>query len=405
MGRVPGRHLLPLALGFGWLVVTGSARAAAEREAAPGEAEAAPRETHRLRAEVGLEYDTNPQRTELAPGGVNLPRTPSFLGRGVLSWTTSSRLGDNHSLDLAAALAAKHFLREAATSEDVLLVDESAHWSWRTTSATVVGASAVYSEALQHHERDFQDRPASAPLPEPRDYRAVSGAARASYLTGGGLRLTAALGARVFLYKPIPDASFRAPTLGLEARYHRESEESEVEWDLTTGVNVEDRHFDGYRQIACGAVSGCVSKQDPGTFQRDLFGQAFVDLTRTGAVLLGVRYVFQLNESNAYQNSVQRHFVSARVALPLPWDFYLSARGELVWARYADPINLTIDDAGRPYATFEDENRSQARVELSRTLPHGVELSLRWSAYASALGSVGDYHRQTVLLATAWQWE
>jgi hypothetical protein len=383
-------------------LVAGRALASADLVAAETPA---PTEAHRLRLEVGLEYDTNPQRAEIVPGGLNPTVTPSALARGVASLATSSRLGERHTLDWAISLAGKRFFRNAANTEDVFLVDDAGHWTWRVVPVFAVGLSAAYSEAVQRHPRDFQDTPATAALPEPRDYRAGSGSARVSYFGLPGFALTASLGGRAFFYKPVPDASFRAPTANLEARYQRDTEEDEVEWDLAAGATFEDRRFDGFRQISCANDSGCVSAQDPTTFQHDRFWQAHLDVTRTGAVLAGLRYAFQLNDSNSFQNTVARHLFSARLAVALPFGLFLTARAELVWARYADPINLTVDTAGRPYATFEDENRSQARVELSRALPGGFELSLRWSGYASALGTAGDYRRQTFLLATAWRWD
>jgi len=375
-------------------------------------------EARRLRVELGLEYDTNPQRSETATGGTAVAITPSPLARAIIAWSTSSVLSEHHDLGLALSVAAKRFFEKAAQTEDVLLVDEAARWTWHLAPWAATGLAVSYDEAMQRHLIDFRDRPASLPLPEPRDYRAVTGQARLSLLSAGGWGLHAVAGGRSFFYKPIPDASFLAPQAGLDIRFQHDSESDEhgtetdggdsgnggVEWDVAAGLDLEERFFSGLRRVGCPDPSICLSAEDPSTFQRDAFWQGHLEATRTGFLLLGLRYAFQVNDSNSYQSSVVRHLLSARVATRLPGDLFLAARGEIVWAHYRDSMNLTIDSAGKPYATFEDENRSNARLELSRRLPAGLELAARWSGYASALGSAGNYRRQTFMLLTSWTW-
>jgi hypothetical protein len=134
--------------------------------------------------------------------------------------------------------------------------------------------------------------------------------------------------------------------------------------------------------------------------RRDQFATGHVELTRTGAALLGLGYVLQWNQSNSYGETLQRHFLSLRLTAGLPLGLYLAARAELLIARYADrvmigsPSTMQTNDIDR-------ENRSSVRVDLSRALTERLQLVARYTAYLNELGSVGRYHRQTALLSLA----
>src|ERR1700722_20365339 len=64
-------------------------------------------ERYTLRAEVGLEYDTNAHRTEIIAGADNPPLVASPLERLVGAGTLSARAADAEILTLAATAAGK----------------------------------------------------------------------------------------------------------------------------------------------------------------------------------------------------------------------------------------------------------------------------------------------------------
>ena len=60
-----------------------------------------------MRAEVGLEYDTNAHRTEIIAGANNPPMVASPLERLVLAGTLSDQVADGQMLTLGATAAGK----------------------------------------------------------------------------------------------------------------------------------------------------------------------------------------------------------------------------------------------------------------------------------------------------------
>jgi hypothetical protein len=60
----------------------------------------------------------------------------------------------------------------------------------------------------------------------------------------------------------------------------------------------------------------------------------------------------------------------------------------------------------RPFASIEEENRSSARVDLSRDIGDRTRALLRYTFYANELGaSVGQYRRHTLLLSLSFAFE
>jgi hypothetical protein len=61
----------------------------------------------------------------------------------------------------------------------------------------------------------------------------------------------------------------------------------------------------------------------------------------------------------------------------------------------------------RPWITFEDENRNNARLELSRNFGERLQLLARYTFYANELGTGAavSYRRHTALLSLAFTLE
>jgi hypothetical protein len=59
--------------------------------------------------------------------------------------------------------------------------------------------------------------------------------------------------------------------------------------------------------------------------------------------------------------------------------------------------------AAKPYNTYEEENRSSVRVDLSRDIGDRLRLVGRYTFYANELGSnAGTYRRHTLLLSLSY---
>src|SRR4051794_38142363 len=78
-------------------------------------------ERYTLRAELGLEYDTNAHRTEIVAGANNPPIVASALERLVLAGTLSDAIADGQILTLAATAAGKIYHGPAAYDHNVAL--------------------------------------------------------------------------------------------------------------------------------------------------------------------------------------------------------------------------------------------------------------------------------------------
>jgi hypothetical protein len=138
---------------------------------------------------------------------------------------------------------------------------------------------------------------------------------------------------------------------------------------------------------------------------------AQTEVTRTGRLLLGLGYAFQHNGSNSFGETLIRHIATARIATALPLDFYLAARADLLFVSYRESVPvaqaaMAQGVGGTPYASIEEENRSSARIDLSRDVGARVRALLRYTFYANELGNnIGEYRRHTLLLSLSFAFE
>jgi hypothetical protein len=396
MPRRPALPPVPLAL-VALLSVAGSARAQSDDDQSTAR--------YTLRAELGPELDTNAHRTEeiKGPGVINVDPVISPLARGVLTGSLSDVVGDGHQVALSATLAAKLFANSAARSEDVGIAESTAAWRAPLGERSAMVLAGSYYEAFQ------RDAPPPIYGAERRDFRSITPTLRLSRLMGTSeLGLTG--GYRVFVFKSDHTYDFNGPTAGLDLRWTRETADGAAEWDAIVRAAYEHRAFDG---LAFVPGSGCPTNPmcppTSGTENRDdHFVTGGLDVSRTGRVLIGLGYAFQLNLSNSFGETVTRHFAIARFATELPLDFTLAGRLEVLYARYAENVYVAQTALmTRPWITFEDENRNNARVELSRNIGERLQMMARYTFYANELGTGAavTYRRHTVLVSLAFTLE
>jgi len=346
------------------------------------------------RAEVGAEYDDNVHRAEQIDGD-RVAIVGSALTRAVLGLSAADRLTDHQDVAFSVLGAVKLFAAPAARNEDVGVVETSGAWNVSLAPRTRLGAGATYYEAFQADSPTQRQLTAERDgVMEARDFRSVVPSLRALQGVGEGATLGLSAGYRWFVYKPLRDYDFQAPVLTLEHRYARETGDGAAEWALASALSAELRRFAGPRLGSNGA--------DPsGARHVDQFFTGQIELTRTGAVLLGAGYALQWNRSNSHGEGLLRHIGSLRFAASLPLGLYLAARGELVLLSYHDQLPLLTDPSGQVSASIEEETRSEVRAELSRDLTARLQLVGRYAFYANAVGQ-GQYRRQTATLSLVW---
>jgi hypothetical protein len=355
-----------------------------------------------LRAELGLEYDTNAQRTELV-GSSNPALVRSPLGRGVLTGALSDLIAPGQTIALAATLGGKLFTKPEARSENVGVVSTSAQWRLRLAERANLGVAGFYYEAFQQGDQLTTSGTAS----QRGDFRSLAPSARVGFFVDDHAEIALTGGYRLLVFKPNLDYSFSAPTGALDLRWLSENTEAGVDWELGAGIGFERRVFEGpalTKGNCSTSASGTCPPVPTALGRHDEFATGHVELTRTGLFLIGLGYIVHWNDSNSVGETLQRHFVSLRLTTGLPLGLYLAARGELLIARYADPVVLASTTASQSnYPDIDRENRSSLRVDLSRAFTDNLQLIARYTVYVNELGdSVGHYHRQTALLSLAF---
>jgi hypothetical protein len=341
------------------------------------------------RIEDGLEYDTNPSRAESIAGGDLQPASPaSLLTRLVTSGSFSAALGESNVLAVSGALGGKWFVDGGARADNVQVVQGSASDSLQLGRRTQAALSCAYYDVYQRRSFDLPDFRSTAP-----SLRLDQGLGKSVLVSLGG-------GYRWFDFKPDGTYSFASPTAFVAIRHTLPGDllTGGADWEWSAGGSVEERNFDG---PACTA-GGC-GDQAGVPRHRDRFWIGHAEFSRTGNWLFGLGAALHVNQSNSYGEALLRGLFHARAVIPLPWNLSLSARGEIVATRYADPLTFVQPVAGLPSASIEDEARSTFRVELARLVEGSFELGARYVYYTSAptSGALG-YRRQTLLLYLAF---
>jgi hypothetical protein len=341
------------------------------------------------RLEDGLEYDTNPARTERIAGEDAQPSAPaSLLARLVASGSLLAPLGERNILTLAGALGGKWFASSGARADNVLVAQAAATHTLRLGQRTQAALTGAYYDVFQRRSFDLPD------------FRSVAPSLRMDQVLGKSLRVSLGGGYRWFTFKPNDAYSFTAPTALFAIRHTLPGEllDGGADWEWSAGGSVEARDFRG---PAC-TTSGCGnSAGDAGHSDRFWVGHA--EWSRTGSWLFGSGAAVHINQSNSFGEALVRGLLHVRAVVPLPWELSLAMRGELIATRYADALTFSQPVAGLPSASIEDESRSTLRIDVARLFEGRFELGARYVYYTSApaSGALG-FRRQTALLYLAF---
>jgi hypothetical protein len=362
-------------------------------------------EHYTLRAEAGAEFDSNAHRTEQIRNTQLPAETRSFLQRFVLSSQYSDLVAPGQLVAWSATAAGKVFDAADARSENVAIAQSSLAWRAAVGRGMLLTPAGTYYEAFQGPDVIPAER---------RDFRSLAGSLELRAPINERFDIGVVGGYRWLVFKPNRDFDFNGPTGAVNLRWGLPSEAA-ADWDAGISAAIENRRFAGRALVSpCNPPSPNVpnvADELPcfGLTRRiDNLIMTRVDVTRTGRVLAGAGYAFHYNASNSVGETVMRHFASARFASALPWRLYVAARADLLFAFYSERVAIgTPTSPGSPYATIEDENRSSARVDVSRDIGEHWRIFTRYTFYANELGANSPltYRRHTVLLSAAFSLE
>jgi hypothetical protein len=339
-----------------------------------------------LRLEAGAEHDSNPARLETVSGiPAARPIVASPALRLVTAGDLNARLGQAHLLSISGGLAGKRFLETDAQAEDLVIADARLALQLRLHPRWGLGLDAGYYDVFQR----------ARSLGDARDFRSATPSLRVEHVVGAG-SITLGGGWRWFTFKPEGSFDFRGPTVMAQVRHSLVGDPAQ--WDFAAGAGLELRRYEIGR---CRSIDSC--PPPAGTeLRQDRFWSGHIDVSRTGALLLGAGLFVGANDSNSYGESLWRLAASARAVWLLPWQLSLAARGELVATRYREAVPVGHNAMTGTFVSVEEEGRSTARLELVRPLGSLLELGARYSFYIQAPGAGPvRFQRQIVLVYLA----
>lgn len=198
----------------------------------------------------------------------------------------------------------------------------------------------------------------------------------------GERRVTVAVGARDFTYKPDADFDWRGPSIALRLDapiWHGPGDDSPPTIDLAADYRFERRRFHGL-----AFANGCAPATAPmpscylptSSGRDDLHHQARVTLTYTGERVWSIGYELAVDDSTSYGQSVARHRALASVTARLPARLVASASAILEIDHYPAALVVARGVASQAFSSIDDDNRSTVSVLVSRPIAG------RWSAEA-----------------------
>ena len=358
-----------------------------------------------LRLELGPEYDTNANRSEVVAGAVNAdPPVQSALTR------TTARLGvvyktRRNLVKAQVGFGSKVFFNPKVFDQDVVVGQGSLEDHVTLDRKSQLTLHGDYYDAYQHLVPST-----CTDCLRRRDFRTGQGGVRLTAFDGPG---TFWIGGayRGFQYKPDAYFDFQSPVGEVGAAVSERLGTDDAPHDLTLSASyrVERRFYSGVQQLRsdmpqCAPdlplADGCLVD---GTKKRaDWFHEAGVELTYVGVLLASLGYAIQLDQSNSFGQSLLRHIVTLKLAYRLPWQLYATAKLQLLVSDGLDRVVLDTQVSNLTFATIEDENRNAVILDLERDIPlkgarHGgqrLSIDARYSFFASTLGAQQTSYRR-----------
>jgi len=355
-----------------------------------------------LRLELGPEYDSNANRSEIVAGVQNLdPPVGSALVRSTARVALAWKRGINL-LRVTAGIGTKIFFEPAVLDQSVVAVQSSLDDRIRLGKVGELALIGDYYDA-------FQDliAPTCTTCFRRRDFRTGQAAMRLTLFQGPGAFWIGA-GYRGFVFKPDPEQyfNFHAPTgeVGASVTAQLGTEDNPQELTFAATYNLQRRGYNGNAQRLVNDPScapdqplteGCLGTS--ANDRVDLFHEASTELAYVGPLLASIGYTAQLNRSNSFGQSLIRHIVTLKIGYRLPWQLYASLKAQLMLGAGLDQVRIAQRISNLTFATIEDENRNAIIVDLERTFTRlGLSINARYSFFANELNEQQTSFRRHV---------
>ena len=311
----------------------------------------------------GLEYDDNPHRLEsYEDSGAALMRY--LLGADIVTDT-----GPSGQVSAALRHGGTRFYEEGDANALLTEVRSTGTW-WPRRRLTL------------QVRGDVKDRTESGD--DRRDYTRGGAAGQVGW-TLGPVRLWSEAGWRFLAFKPTPAVSHDGPRVGTGLRWR-------VYDDLAVQTSWA-RTWRSYSTTAWEVVDDRFVPVGDGVLRADHYDVWSTAASYQYGVDAGLRYQYARNRSNSHGQQMRRHGVEASITVPVVWDIFASARGEIQKTRYEDPV--LIDDSFH----LDEDNRNTLVAAVSRRISGPWDVELRYSIFSQEFGVGGEYSRQTVAIA------
>jgi hypothetical protein len=329
----------------------------------------------KLELEAGSGYDSNCHR-QSGPGAEG-----ALLGQAGARFAGGTHAGDTFRFSGAGLALGRGYAGDDPGSENVLVLQGDVRAD-AVLGELAPGIRASYFDAIGSYDTmlAFRTGEADAELT----------------LRHGGHRVEAFGGWRFFHYKPHPELDFAGARIGLQYGYTFPGEE-EV-WAFRAGYSLNHRAYSTMSMANICApgeplLPGCLVPT--GDDRVDLFHDASLELSYTGAVLASARYHLMVNDSSSFAQSLIRHRLELAATFETWLEVVLTVKVLLQVNGYPDGLILE-GDLGT-FTTIEDETRNALIFHLTREITKGWMVEARYAFYFSPFApAVSSYTRHAL---------
>jgi len=316
--------------------------------------------------EGGAEGDSNVKRMETAPDGEPSARIAAPVGRaGARVDHKDGLLGGVYVLGLSGL--ARMVASKQAKDENVMLYAGQVRWLHPLDGpAIAAGISLTAADACA----------ITAPVGA-RTFRNLGADGLLALSNGDGRRLTLAVGARAFRYKPDQSFDWHGPSANARldlVLWQSSGKTRSLELATTFGFEARTYESPALTNI-CPPGAPAEEHCSAGTSltRRDRYQRADIELTWTGEIVVTTGYQATVVDSNSYGQSLIRHRVMTSATAELPGKLFGTITATLQIDQYPDGVVVEKNLQHQEFTNLEDENRSSLQIRLAR------ELSSSWS--------------------------
>jgi len=356
-----------------------------------------------LRLELGAEYDSNATRAEVVAGAST---QDPVVGAAVLRSTARLQLGwrkGPNQLRVSGLIGGKVFLDGAVQDQNTIVGQLGVDEQIRLHPRFSLGVSGDYYDVAQQQVLVCTVRSCD----RHRDFR--SGSAQLRLVGHADIaQITLSGGYRGFHWKPDASFDFQSAQAQLQVLVRFDVAHGKSELDLAAGYQLERRFYAGLidRNVCPPGDPIEARCLDVGSAERrDWFHQAGLELTWVGPVLLSAGYALQLTSSNSFGQSLLRGIFTVKLGARLPWQIFVTLKGQLLANKYLDPVLLSREVNSQTLVSIEDENRNAFIADVERPIgKSGVAVEARYSVFTNELSAAPvSFLRHVAYLGVTWR--